>query len=202
MNKKSVISFIIIVFIGMMNCHPFTPDIFKPRIVDSEINYLPLTVGNTWNYWTSNRESIQLTTRISNTININTTTYYILEHDPLGDDSEYADTIRVDNTGRIFIRQRGNEYLWFDLTLPDGATYSFSYNTLSLFTGDSYIVTVRRNVTIDTDVGLLENCIDLFFDIPNAIDDEYGFIFAPGIGIVQRYGAWVNLFIHSYQLYE
>ena len=201
MNKKSVISFIIIVFIGMMNCHPFTPDLFKPRIIDSEINYLPLTVGNTWNYWASNRESIQLTTRISNTINIDTTTYYILEYDPLGDDSEYADTIRVDNTGRIFIRQRGNEYLWFDLTLPDGATYTL-YNTLSLVTEDSYIVTVRRNVTVNTDVGLLENCVDLFFDIPNAIDDEYGFIFAPGIGIVQRYGAWVNLFIHSYQLYE
>lgn len=54
---------------------------------------------------------------------------------------------------------------------------------------DAYQVTIQRNRTVNVGAGRFENCVILHFDVPESIDEERTFAFAPDVGIVYAYGS-------------
>jgi hypothetical protein len=67
----------------------------------------------------------------------------------------------------------------------------------------AYQVHVFRNVSVTTPLKEFSNCIEFLFDIPQAIDDEHIYVFAPNVGLVieQANGWWTNS-LHDYTLYS
>jgi hypothetical protein len=145
--------------------------------------YFPLAAGNSWTYCHGDTLHNQVWT-IQDTLLIDGEEYSTYVY------NTWADTIRSDSAGRIWEYILGKNILWFDFTLTDRATYKVP--AASFTPGDSFIVTVSRNITVTTHAGRFENCIQLFFDIPEWIDEEIAYIFAPGVGIVEKRGAWMD----------
>lgn len=178
----------------------------NPCIVqDSTLNYFPLNVGNTWSYKSRPvvyYQSLQTNSNyiIVDTLTINDNLYYLQDitrskdHSP---DFCSIDTFRIDDSGRILKRIYGHDIVWFDFTLPDGATYQIDYSFLGH--SDSLIqnVQVSRNITTETYAGTFTNCINLFFDIPEVYDEELCYSFSPDIGIVGIYGGWMDEWLLS-----
>jgi hypothetical protein len=154
-------------------------------------NYFPLAKGNSWTYYNPFYENEKITYKIIDKIFLNHKTWYLY-----GVGNSWQDTLRVDELGRVRRFYQGKEIIWLDVTRPNKSTYTLDYK----IGNDTYIVYVKRNVEIKTSAGHFKNCIDLFFDIPRAVDDEHGYILAPGVGIVKIYGAWTNIELLSYQI--
>lgn len=162
---------------------------FQAMAQSSGVDYFPIASGNQWAYFQSlfpppdfvpdtlfNRQS-----PVSEPLLINDTLYHVV-------DLPYflADTLRADGQGRIWAKRSERQALLFDFTLEDGATYTWD----DAWSEDSdYIVTVTRDLTFDTHLGRLDGCIGFSFDIPEAIDDERFFAFAPDIGPIRIIGS-------------
>lgn len=157
--------------------------------IDTMACYLPMNVGNVWNYRYALPDSgLAMRNEIFDTTRIDGKLYYAF-----GTNSEYPYLIRADSLNRIWRRTQQGEVLWFDTTLDDSATYQVAF-----FTGDPlYTVTVRRNITIETFAGQFTGCIEFFFDIPEHYDEEQWFTLAPNIGIVSEQYASVKQLLFS-----
>ena len=101
-----------------------------------------------------------------------------------------SDTLRADAEGRIWSYAQGEERLLFDYTAEDESIYSYSFLPENASDSVHYSVHVRRDLTVVTYVGAFDNCIRFSFDIPEAIDDEISYTFAPDVGLVMISGAW------------
>jgi hypothetical protein len=160
----------------------------------SDNDFFPLVAGNTWIYNSPTGDGYPVEYKVSGSINIDGRTYY--QYGISGND--YQEPLRQDPAGRVIRWINNQDFIYFDFTLGDGATYPFNpYNESE---NNYYIVTVRKNVTVVTLAGVFGNCTDLFFNIPGAVDDEVGYIFAPDVGIVEIYGAWHYEFLKDYHL--
>ncbi len=153
--------------------------------------YFPLTKGNTWTYHNPLYDSQTITYKIIDKIQLQQKNYFLY-----GPGNAWVDTLRVDDLGRVHNFYQGKEIIWLDITQPHGSTYILDHK----IGNDSYQVHVKRNVQLKTKAGNFKNCIDFYFDIPRAIDDEVGYVLAPGVGIVKIYGAWTNIELSSYQI--
>ena len=100
------------------------------------------------------------------------------------------DTLRSDIAGRIWRRAAGRDDLFFDFTAPDDSMYLYPFGTGANEDSVFYEVHVRHFLSIKTLAGDFENAVSFGFDIPEYIDEEIGFTFAPNIGPVQIGGAW------------
>jgi hypothetical protein len=107
--------------------------------------------------------------------------------------------IRKDASRRIILLRNDKEYVYFDFSRKTGSSYRFRGNTLG---DEPYTVTVSRNVTIESKAGKFKDCIRLYFDQPQYVDEEFGFVFAPNVGIVRRYGAWINAYLSSFEIVD
>ena len=146
--------------------------------------YLPLDEGNSWRYFqTIHPPGAPVDTLfrgpydVSDPVAINDTLYYVV---PLPD--LFSDTLRTDEAGRIWARMDGEDRLLFDFTLADGASYLFREH------GDDYEVTVTREPDLDIHLGAFADAVTFRFDIPQVLDDERSYTFAPDVGLVQVYG--------------
>jgi len=183
MNNRYVIIFTFIFF--FINCE----NIEKDDTNDSYDTYFPMNIGMKWFYNQNTSENNPYLKReITEKIQIENNKYFIIseiwrynEDNPI----TYFDTLRQDNTDRIFKYSRGKEYLLYDFTLDSGDTYIDSSN--SKYSELYYIVTYRDIDSVETDSGIYYDCIELLFDIPNMIDDEVWCTFAPGVGLIKRW---------------
>ena len=146
--------------------------------------YLPLDAGNSWLYFQTIHppgEPVDTLFRgpyeVSDPVAINDTLYYVV---PLPD--LFSDTLRTDDAGRIWARMDGEDRLLFDFTLANGASYLFRAH------GDDYEVTVTHNLDLDIHLGTFAGAVAFRFDIPEALDDERSYTFAPDVGLVQING--------------
>lgn len=162
-------------------------------VQDSTLNYFPLNLGNTWSYKSANYLSVPTTSDyvFVDTLTINDNLYY-LQNITRSNDSLTGfcstDTFRVDDSGRIIKRIYGHDIVWFDFSMPNGAVYQIDYNFLDHSNDFIMNVHVSRNITTETYAGVFTNCINLYFDIPEACDEELSYFFSPDIGIVRIYG--------------
>jgi len=168
---------------------------------DININYFPIQVGNTWYY--DHPDSITnpwdiLT--ISDTVIIKNDKYYIWSR---GSEANVTDTIFSDNCFNIYRYIDGETYLWFDFSQDSGSVYTYWAPDVS-FGPDhyEYDVHVTKNMIVETPADTFIQCAGLFFDIPQVIDEEHMYIFAPDVGLVleQSNGWWAN-FLYDYVLY-
>jgi hypothetical protein len=159
-------------------------------------DYYPLAVGNEWTYFLPypGVDTLWDGTFGVDTLMVRDTTYFLARH-PFS----FSDTLRDDGNGRILARLDGRELILFDFNAEDGATYQFER---SLSGGDdifdeTFDVTVSRERTVKVGAGHFEHCVSFYFDVPEALDDEHFWTFAPGVGIVKAggfVGAYTELF--------
>lgn len=143
---------------------------------DDAETYFPLDEGNSWTYfqWLEPPGGPIDTLyngpfTISGSVSINDTLYTVAPHL-----HGFSDTLRADAAGRIWARINDRDSLLFDFTLETGETYMF---------GDSE-ATVRKNGEVEIHSGTFVDAVTIQFDIPEAVDDEHSFTFAPGVGII------------------
>jgi hypothetical protein len=171
------------------------------KTTDSETLYFPIQVGNIWYY--EDPDTITnpwdiLT--ISDSTQIKGQKYFIWERGPGVD---VSDTIRYDGSHNVLRYIHGETHLWFDFTQDSGAVYSYTPPDADF--GDEqygYQVHVHRNISAATPLKIFSKCIEFLFDIPQVIDEEHIYIFAPNVGLVleQSNGWWMNV-LHDYILY-
>jgi len=157
----------------------------KTSLEPIDVNYFPMEVGNKWEYGNTFSMSIYSTTKCGEYL------YYIYGNNSLN----YADTLRMDNSGRIWEYIDGKDYLKFDFSAKHGSKYE--YNPYS----NSETVTVTKNITVETEAGRFGNCISFYFDVPSSMDEESLYIFARGVGII-NFGSphWGMYHLSSYSL--
>lgn len=145
--------------------------------------YFPLHVGDTRTYTfdVDPDPDPSYTETVSDTTVIDGKTYHILTQE-LG----FADTVREDRAGRILRYNGDHEYLWFDFTADSGAVYlcEFPYFSGLPEVEPPYRVEVRRPVTRETPMGVFGNCVEFIFNVPEVVDEEMVYVFAPGAGRV------------------
>lgn len=149
-------------------------------------NYFPLDIDNSWTYYTEldPPDSPPIITvgnplMISDTVTVNDTLYYVAPHP-----NSFADTLRSDGRGKIWARYQDRDVLLYDFTLAEGDKYYFDRSEADW---DTFEVVIERNVTIEVVAGHFENCIRLYFDIPEGADFGHTYVFAPNVGIVTSY---------------
>jgi len=178
MKTQSLI--ILILLFYLINC---TRD-NNPIISSPHSEYFPINVGNTWYYDSPTPPTNPWAMKTINGYSLqNNTVYFSWTY---GEGIDIIDNIRADNLGNIWkLHNNNNEYLWFDFTQDSGSTYLYEYPESW---GDNtyyYIVTVLKNIKVDTPAGVFDNCIVLNFDIPEVMDEDITYSFAPNIGLVR-----------------
>jgi hypothetical protein len=149
--------------------------------VDS-LGYFPMSIGNTWTYGAFRDTADQCQSTVFDTARVNGKLYYLHSGPTLvciGNWTSPVDSLRSDSLGRIWRLEKAREYMLFD----------FSHGNYPSYTTYPEVDTVRVLSRVDTTVpaGHFTSCVDLFFR-RSFYDESIGFIFAPGVGIVQFYG--------------
>lgn len=160
--------------------------ILLPRMNAQDL--FPLEVGNSWTYCGSSDTVHKRIYLVTDTVNIGNKKYFLYGHISLD-----KDTIRKDIHGNIWISINGIDHLWFDFTRDSGDVYTFPFNDTSY----SFNVEVSKYLTVKTHNGTYTNCVRFDFDIPQIIDDEISYTFAPGIGLIKQRGAWRDDLLYS-----
>jgi len=146
-------------------------------------NYFPIKAGNSWTYCSFNDTTLKRTYEIKDSVKFDSLDGFLYGLQ----NSSYNDTLIQNKTNIIYKIINAKPRLWFDFTQDSGAVYTVPFNDST-----SFFVHVRKEISTNTYVGTFTNCIELYFDIPQFIDEERGYIFSPNIGIVKKYGAWTN----------
>ena len=155
-------------------------------------DYFPLEVGNSWTYCVNSYFPDTMTYYVPDSLNIDGMKYFLYGMVPTPQ-YYFVDTIRKDIDGNIWKKVNGIDHLWFDFTKDSGAAYTFPEHNDSLY----YNVEVsNKNFTLQTCRGVTySQCIKMFFDIPQFVDDERYYSFAPQVGIVEMHGGDGPLFL-------
>ncbi len=147
-------------------------------------DYFPLEVGNTWIYYVNSYFPDTMTYHVSDSLNIDHVKYFLYGMF-LPSEYNFKDTIRKDAEGNIWKKVNRVDYLWFDFTKDSGAVYTFPDHNSSYYYN---VEVVDKNFTLQTNRGNYSHCIKFFFDIPQFVDDEVFYSFAPEMGIIEMYG--------------
>ena len=154
-------------------------------------SYLPLQIGNYWNFegneLNSNskihREVVALAT-------IENLEYYLVVNSATNGNYSYKDSsyYRVTNDGNVYIYRKnsdGPEDNRFRLNAKDGDTWSYSKGS----DGVANITVSVSSLTLNgKEIG---NCKSYYFDMQNWADEENTIVLGPGIGFVKEYSdAW------------
>lgn len=151
-------------------------------------DYFPLKVGNSWTYCSSQDTTYKRTYLIKDTVNIEGKKCFLYGRQ---NDIE-SDTLWKDINGNVWKRENSTFTLWFDFINDSGSVYYYRVNN-----NDSFTVTTRKYLSINTYVKTFDKCIQLFFNIPSLIDDEVEYTFTPEVGLIQKMGAWSNDLLYS-----
>jgi len=156
------------------------------------LNYFPLDIGNTWTYGFALDTTARSEATIFDTTRISGKLYHLYEGSALGMIgmvSLSVDTLCLDSVGRIWRYEGGQGYMLFDFSVDSGGTYP-SYTT---WPGPT-TVNVKKNIEASVPAGRFSKCVDLFFRRSFG-DEQVGYVFAPGVGIVQWYGPFIGTYV-------
>lgn len=153
---------------------------------DTLTTYFPLHIGDERHYvrpdYLPDTSYIKVY-QVYDTVSYGGRTYF-----PYGVTRSSALYYRPDSLGNVYQYSTidSTERIWFKFQVAEGDTYQ------SPDRHDwTWIVTVvSRHDTVETPAGLFTECIHLFLDVPQVMDEEHAYIFAPGMGIVALYGGW------------
>ena len=154
---------------------------------DLSKDYLPLQVGNYWEFqeWTDS---------IDNIVKMDGNDYYRVLYRRYNANS-YSDTVyyRKTSNGKVYMRSKfyPEDILRFDLNAQIGQTWEY-INTWNL--DRPWKVTLQSKIDkIQLGNDQIKYCYRYYFDIPISIDDESCRWLAPGIGFVLESNAqWTS----------
>jgi len=185
----------------------------SPKIIDKELNgiqvaqdtslnvlvyanYFPIHLVNEWIYqttyfdpWLGHDSTITDTVIITNVKRLNGREYYRF-NDRFGF-SFFGNDLFIAGLDTVYIRQNEKGdivflaadtewvYLRFDAALKDSFVVTQVRNTKHSFDIASF------NDTVNTPVGLFENCCDMWTEFPDWVDNDEFDYFAPGYGPVK-----------------
>ena len=156
--------------------------------ISAENEYLPLQTGNVWYYDIANSDNNPyIKKEVKDIIIIDSRAYFIVQDKYIYTHQEVifnTDTLYKDGKGRIWQSRNDADFLLYDFTLDEGETYSFPGN--SAISDEKYIVTVKKFAEIEINEQKYNDCIELFFNIPEWRDEERWLIFSKSIGIIKE----------------
>lgn len=163
----------------------------KPDYESQSDSYLPLQVGNYWNFVPTglSNSDYNLHREITGKAILQGHEYYLLVSTSSNNDYSYKDSLylRVDNNGYVYSR-RSNSTLednYFRLKGKDGDSWTYAIND-----HDKATIWVN-NVDVEINSTTLKDCKAYNYDVPNWADEEYTRTLAKGIGFVKEYSnAW------------
>jgi hypothetical protein len=161
----------------------------KDGIIETN-SYLPLRVGNYWDYEVVTYKSSYIRREyVRTTIKRNGDRYYEVVGGPLAvSASIHYDTAyyHIDNNGYVYCWRAGweNEENLYRLFASHGDQWSFKSNFGDRATVESFYTTVE--------IGEKEipECKGYFYDVPMIVDEENTGYLAPGIGCVGTTSMW------------
>jgi hypothetical protein len=148
--------------------------------------YFPLEVGNQWEYYYFNNDTLTHRQKILEEISIDGKKYFIRGE---GNELSSKDTLRFYDDV-ICIRENGFDRNWFDFSKDNNERYKLGKTE----------VLVEKNLKITTKAGEFNDCVGFHFNDPKIYDDEISYYFAKGVGIVQIKGAWVNMMLREFKV--
>lgn len=185
MNFKYLGILFLLTIIALNGCNDSRDQLTPPSQVDESLGYFPINIDNNWVYKNDNNSFEQKIVVETKTV-VNGVEYFILSN--MGEHS-YPDTIRIkDNIVWKFINNK--EIVWFNFDATNNSKYKYN----------SYNVRVETGIQVETVLGKFSNCIGFYFDIPEIADEERGYVFAKGVGIIRMPGAWVDLKLISFRV--
>ena len=156
-----------------------------------------MAVGNSWTYLLgSDTRKEELTTTITGTEQKGSFTYFVFESrgsfNPQFVQKEYY---RAGPSGNIYMFSNDKDVLHANFSKELNATWnSFS---------DHIAKITRKNFREDTPAGSFDNSLEILYDIPQAVDDEFIVRFAPGVGIAsEQAGYGSRMMLKSYRLVD
>ncbi len=150
-------------------------------------SYLPLKIGNYWEFVNMPEIGIDYTlrTEVTRVVSLNNNEYFELVSFQKSGDQNYRDTTyyRITQQGYVYTWRRGwtVEENPLRLYADDGDDWKYETN-----------YDAEANITVDEidDLELgdkeLDNCKSFSFDIEQWADEEHSIVLAPRIGFVQR----------------
>lgn len=151
--------------------------------------YFPLDVNYKWYFYYPQTPTATVIYRIWGTQTIDGKLYY-----QYGNKAETSDLFRKDAHGNVFKKRPAGEVLWFNFDTADGGNYQVKLSDKFIYT-----VTVAKNQTVTYDGRTFTDCVIFSFDALNLTDEEIRYTIAPEVGIVQMIGAYVTLYLDSYE---
>lgn len=153
-------------------------------------SYLPLKVGNYWEFVSTSLEGKYATrTEVTRTVNLHNQEYFELVTMHQFGDAASIDTLyyRIEKNGYVYTFRKNwtIEENPIRLYADDGDkwTYETNYNDEAAIT---------TSIVDDLEIGgeELDNCKAFYFDIEHAADEEYTTYLAPRIGFVKYFSGW------------
>ena len=141
-------------------------------------NLFPLALGNSWTL-TSYRESLPGTytmTVVGDTI-LDGNEYFVMRHTSHDSDQTYSYFARIDSRDRIWLVEGGSR-----LFILDPTEQEYEHN--------NYLIKVTHPYLLETNVGIFIHGVNFYIDHPQIADEETGYIFFPGVGLICIYGSW------------
>ena len=154
-------------------------------------NYLPLKVGNYWNFQTISAQgqgSIQIHREVTSIVTINNHEYYLLINTSTNNNYVDSSYYRIDPSGFVYIYRKSNpnfEDNRFRLNGNDHDTWSYPVER----NDQAQITLTVESITL----GNIEitRCKSYYYNVIQWADEEYTITLAPGIGFVKEYSnAW------------
>lgn len=172
----------------LMSCNSDEP--YKTFKEESTSGYLPLEVGNYWDFRNAAGTSQQVTyhREVKGKAQLNGHEYYLITSHAV-DQPSTADSLyyRVEENGDVYTWRRNwtNEMLQYKLAADDGDKWSYLMDE-----GDTMEV-IMTTTTLDAGSRNISDCKAYHYNAPNWADEEYTVTLARGIGFVREFSdAW------------
>lgn len=156
--------------------------------IPAQSDYLPLQVGNYWDFKSSNTSSDEIVEHreVVDEVRLNDLDYFLLVSTWSGHSNKDSVYYRIEPNGRVYkYRKNIFEENRFRLNATEGETWSYQVPV-----DDIAHITVRET-TVTISKRKFRNCKEYYYDVEQWADEEYSITLAPGIGFVKEYSpAW------------
>jgi len=161
----------------------------KPDYEAQSDSYLPLQVGNYWNFVPTGvlSSDYNVHREITGKATLQGHEYYLLVSTSSGNDYKDSLYLRVDNNGYVYSRRPNStwEDNYFRLKGDDGDSWTYAIDD-----HDKVTITLS-NVDVEIDNTTIKACKAYYYNVDNWADEEYTRTLAKGIGFVKEYSnAW------------
>ncbi|MFQ5605304.1 MAG: hypothetical protein ACE5HS_18720 [bacterium] len=149
------------------------------------LGYFPMQIGNQWQYAMTSNPAFQWEYEIVGKMKLGQREYFVFERRFDQGASVFVDSAfyRLAGIAKIYTYYQGRDALYIDF----GRAKGHRWKSYSEYDG----IMNQKGFTKTVPAGQFKDCVEIFFDIPQAIDDENWETYAPGVGLLEMYSGWI-----------